>query len=156
MALNMLKLEYKSYWTKYSNNNQPERPPPEDKLFPSTSSSSIEPESDVEDDDDDQDDQPKLMDINKLPSELRRFLLHPRIPSSVNTLSWWAVNSVTFPLISKIARDYLGAQGATTFLETSFSDLNDIITPNTASLSDSSVTIKFVTKYYMNYINNRK
>ncbi len=71
-------------------------------------------------------------------SELQTYLSSAVV--NQEALEFWKGNESIFPILSKIARDYLVIQGATASIERTFSGGQDLITPNRCSLKPDTIS----------------
>lgn len=72
--------------------------------------------------------------------EMTACLNSPTVDFKIDPLDWWRTNSSSFPVLAKIARDYLGGMATSVPAEKVFSGGVDLITSNRMSLDSDSVT----------------
>jgi hypothetical protein len=82
----------------------------------------------------------EMGDENNKDDELMAFLNSPTNDFSINPLDLWKTNSSVFPVLSRMAKDYLVGMATSVPSEEVFSGGVDVITPNRMSLGSDSVT----------------
>ena len=71
--------------------------------------------------------------------EINKFFQSPRLDKSIDSLIWWKNNYKLFPILSKIALEYIAFQPTSTSSERSFSISNLNITQIRSRLSQETV-----------------
>jgi hypothetical protein len=87
----------------------------------------------------------------KLP-EIDRYIALGKVETKLDPLSWWKTNAQSFPVLSKIARDYLAAPASSVPCEEAFSSGVDLVTPNRNRLSEESIEAAMCLKYWMKFL----
>jgi hypothetical protein len=72
-------------------------------------------------------------------NELERYLGAPTVDSDVDILDWWKQNSVAYPCLARIARDYLAIPATSVPAERVFSGGADLITKKRGSLGEETI-----------------
>ena len=74
-------------------------------------------------------------------SELSSYIQSPRAEyiKNMDIVEWWNIKQEAYPILSKIARDYLTIMPTSVPSERTFSGGDSTITPNRASLHKESV-----------------
>jgi len=79
--------------------------------------------------------------IEVIPDEIKAYLHETAIAHHTDQpLSWWRANGSRFPILSKLAKDYLGVPGSSASSERAFSKAGLLITDRRTRLSSASVT----------------
>uniref|UniRef100_UPI00358E30FE E3 SUMO-protein ligase ZBED1-like n=1 Tax=Myxine glutinosa TaxID=7769 RepID=UPI00358E30FE len=79
--------------------------------------------------------------FERVDKEIKRYRAEPCIPLSKNPLSWWRSHEHSFPLLSKVARMYLGIPAKALPTERAFSTAVDVITAKKAALAGENVDV---------------
>jgi hypothetical protein len=78
-----------------------------------------------------------------LPNSINEYANYTSSPrASVNTdpLNWWIENQKSYPILSKIAGDYLASQPSSTSSERTFKVSDDFITLDRSNLSQEKAS----------------
>jgi hypothetical protein len=67
------------------------------------------------------------------------FDMLPLAHGDTNPLEWWKSNQTTFPILARMARDYLAIQSSSVASERAFSSAKQTCTDNRSRLSDQSM-----------------
>jgi len=70
--------------------------------------------------------------------ELEKYLSQPRSGSSVDILQWWKLNQAQFPVLAKMARDFLSISATSVPAERLFSKASLVIRKHRNRLSNES------------------
>jgi len=70
--------------------------------------------------------------------ELEKYLSQPRSASSVDILQWWKLNQLQFPVLAKMARDFLSISATSVPAERLFSKASLVIRKHRNRLSNES------------------
>ena len=81
--------------------------------------------------------------------EVKRYRSEDCLPLSSNPLAWWREHEQSFPLLAKLARLYLTAQGTSVPSERVFSTAGDIVTAQRSALSPENVDMLIFLKKNM-------
>uniref|UniRef100_A0A8C4N752 Zinc finger BED domain-containing protein 1-like n=1 Tax=Eptatretus burgeri TaxID=7764 RepID=A0A8C4N752_EPTBU len=87
--------------------------------------------------------------FQRVDKEIKRYRDEPCIPLSKNPLSWWRSHEQSFPLLSKVARMYLGIPAKSLPTERAFSTAVDVITAKKAALTGENVDMLIFLKKNM-------
>jgi hypothetical protein len=80
-------------------------------------------------------------------NELERYLGLPRVQNDTNPLDWWKVNNGQFPILSKMAQDYLAVPASSVPCEEVFSSGVDLVTANRNRLEPDTIEMSTCLKY---------
>jgi hypothetical protein len=75
-----------------------------------------------------------------------RYYSMGQAQGNVKALDWWKLNQANFPVLSKIARDYLAVQESSVPSEEVFSGEVDLVTPDRNSLSEDTISMSMSLK----------
>jgi hypothetical protein len=79
-------------------------------------------------------------------TELDRYYALGQAQGNVKAPDWWKLNQANFPVLSKMARDYLAVQGSSVPSEEVFSGGVDLVTPDRNSLSEDTISMSMSLK----------
>ncbi|CAG8524031.1 15816_t:CDS:1, partial [Cetraspora pellucida] len=80
----------------------------------------------------------RLNVLNSPTDELTKYLNEATLPMNINSLEWWKLNSFRFPVMSRMAKDFLAIQATSVPSEQIFSKAGDTIQAKHARLSEKS------------------
>ncbi len=72
--------------------------------------------------------------------EIQRYLQSARVPQNTCPLDWWKTFAKDFPILSFMAKIFLGAPASSVPCEELFSGAVDLVTPDRCSLSPESIS----------------
>jgi hypothetical protein len=72
-------------------------------------------------------------------NEVDEYLITPIEPSNINPCEWWKSHQLHYPLLSKIARDYVGIPSTSVPSEQAFSKSGELINKKRNRLGDSAI-----------------
>ena len=72
-------------------------------------------------------------------NEVNEYLITPLEPSNINPCEWWKNHKLQYPLLSKIARDYIGIPSTSVPSEQAFSKSGELINKKRNRLGDSAI-----------------
>ncbi|EXX78390.1 hypothetical protein RirG_015410 [Rhizophagus irregularis DAOM 197198w] len=72
-------------------------------------------------------------------NEINEYLIIPLEPSNINPCEWWRNHKLHYPLLSKIARDYIGIPSTSVPSEQAFSKSGELINKRRNRLGDSAI-----------------
>ena len=73
--------------------------------------------------------------------QINLYKAESQISISLDPLAWWRVNSIKYPLIAQLARQYLGIPATSTKSERTFSLTGQLVTPRRNCLSSEKVNM---------------
>jgi hypothetical protein len=82
--------------------------------------------------------------------ETTRYLCEPCIDLDENPLDWWKANEHRYPIIAKMARDFLAIPASSVPSEQLFSQAGDVITKKRNPLLDQSSSAVLLLKSWLN------
>jgi hypothetical protein len=85
--------------------------------------------------------------IQKSESELDKYLKDPCAPPTCDILLWWQNHRDKYPVLSRIARDYLAVQASSIPSERAFSSCGHLITPKRSRLHYDTVRKSMFVKH---------
>jgi hypothetical protein len=80
-------------------------------------------------------------------SELDMYLKDPCAPPTCDILQWWRNHGDIYPVLSRIARDYLAIQASSIPSERAFSSCGHLITPKRSCLHHDTVRKSMFVKH---------
>ena len=83
-------------------------------------------------------------------NEILEYLQTDSPHYSICILEWWKIHENRFPILSKIARDYLGIPATSAPSERVFSEAGNLITNKRTSLSCDSVEANMCLRSWLN------
>ena len=72
-------------------------------------------------------------------NEVNEYLITPVEPSNINPCDWWKNHQSTYPLLSKIARDYIGIPSTSVPSEQAFSKSGELISKKRNRLGNNAI-----------------
>lgn len=72
-------------------------------------------------------------------NEVDEYLITPIEPSNINPCDWWRNHKSNYPLLSKIARDYIGIPSTSVPSEQAFSKSGELVNKKRNRLGDNSI-----------------
>jgi len=72
-------------------------------------------------------------------AEYVRYFNAPLAEPGSNVLEYWKSNEYNFPILSEMAKDYLGVQASSVSSERGFSSGTDLVTANRCSLEGKTI-----------------
>ena len=102
-----------------------------------------------------------FFDIEIVNTNLNEFELYNNLKignlnsNSFDVLNWWSNHSIDFPVLSKIAKDYLSIQASSSPSERLFSGAGDMITDERNRLSPDSSRALICLKSWNSFFDNK-
>jgi hypothetical protein len=81
--------------------------------------------------------------------ELRQYLSQPLYEGKGGPLLWWNLNASQFPVLSKMAADFLAVQASSVAVEELFSSGADLVTAKRCSLGSKKIEQCMLLKYWI-------
>jgi hypothetical protein len=82
------------------------------------------------------------------PSELQLYLNDPLVNNtSLDILAWWATAGTKYPILQRMAKDYLSAQSSSVASEELFSSGTDLVVPDRNRLAPETISQCMLLKY---------
>lgn len=85
-------------------------------------------------------------------NEVHEYLIIPTEPSNIDPCEWWRSHQSHYPLLSKIARDYLGIPSTSVPSEQAFSKSGELINKKRNRLGDSAIEACMCLNSWINVI----
>jgi len=82
--------------------------------------------------------------------ELEKYLQEPASSQALNPVKYWMSMEQTFPVLSKMAMDFLAIQASSVPCERVFSRGREVVTPNRGRLNEESIAKQLALKYWLN------
>ena len=79
---------------------------------------------------------------------IEKYIHLPQCSSDINPVEWWKLNANSYPVLSKIARDYLAGQATSVPVEEVFSSGSDVVSPDRNRLNSLTITQCMCLKYW--------
>lgn len=89
----------------------------------------------------------RRVSMNATTDELSQYLSEPPVPIATDVLEWWRANSMRYPRLSVMARDYLAVQGTSLESEELFSSKGDEINKRKYCFSYSSMEVMCINSW---------